>query len=118
MIWAIGTALVVSIAGNVTAVHWLLRELRVSHQQARARVHELEAERTTLITQVAEARGISMNDPTDPLGLSKKPHRRFAIDPQTGNTLYEDGTVEAPDGTVLVKPGDTELSPEVAAKVL
>lgn len=118
MIWALGVALVVAVAGNVVSLYWLLRELRVSHQQARARVNELELERTTLINQVADARGVAMNDPTDPLGLSKKKHRHFSVDPQTGNTIYEDGTVEAPDGTVLVNPGDDELSPEILAKVL
>lgn len=117
MIWAISIALIVSVSGNVLAAHWLLRELRVSHQQARARVHELESERTVLIKQVAEARGVETDDPTDPLGLSPERQRDFTIDPATGNTLYADGTVEAPDGTVILKPNE-EVTEEVLAKVL
>jgi hypothetical protein len=114
MIWALSIALLVSVIGNVLSGHWLLRELRVTHQQARARINELEGERTSLVNQVAEARGVTTDDTIS----SEKPHRDFAVDHQTGNTLYADGTVVAPDGSILVEPGDGELTADMAARAL
>jgi len=70
-----------------------------------------------MIQQVADARGVTLN-PTDPQGLSPKPHRDFTIDPQTGNTLYSDGTVVSPDGAVLLTPDDMEMTRAQIARVL
>ena len=115
MIWSLSIALVVSVIGNVLAAHWLLRELRVTHQQARARIHELEGERSSLVNQVAEARGVTTDDT---ISSSEKSHRDFVVDHQTGNTLYADGTVVAPDGSILVEPGESELTADMAARAL
>lgn len=78
----------------------LMRELRVSTQQWRARVTYLERERDDLISQVAAAQGVAAGG-----NSSGKPLRVEWNDPATGNTCFSDGEVRDPFGNQLIAPG-------------
>lgn len=102
--WILLTAAVLAVMLYV--VHLLARENRMSIQQWRARVTELERERDNMIEQVAIARGVDSS--SAPAGN----FRAYSVDPDTGNIHFDDGEVRGPEGTVLIERGSNEATIE------
>jgi len=84
----------------------LLKEIRYSTQQWRARVTDLEREKDSLINQAAAAQGVGID------GAPSNPLRSEWTDPETGYVHFSDGEIKDSFGKTVIAAGSIELLSE------